>query len=162
MDELHNENVETEVVEDSIEQVSAEQSQQETSDDSQTEKFEETVYTQADVDVLRAEIDDLKQYKPEEKSEAEIKLQEKAEILWNKQVSFEIEKNGLEVFSDFIRADVDDTDALQSQITKLKEIVGALELSNSYQPTNHMQVDAYSIAKKNRSPLDMISAKLNS
>ncbi|MED4619395.1 xanthine phosphoribosyltransferase [Priestia megaterium] len=128
----------------------------------QVEESEEKTYTQADIDNLQAKIDELIQYKPEEVNDAEIKLQEKAETLWNKQVDLDLKEHGLEVFKDFIRADVDDTDALQKQITKLKEIVGVLELSNSYQPTNYKPVDAYSIAKKNRNSIDMISAKLKS
>lgn len=130
-------------------------------ENSQVEEVEEKTYTQADIDALQSQIDELKQYKPEEKSEAEIKLQEKAQQLWDKQIDLELKANGLEVFKDFIRADVDDADALEKQISKLKEIVGALELSNTYQPTNHKPVDAYSIAKKNKDTKSMISAKLN-
>ncbi|HDR7414086.1 TPA: xanthine phosphoribosyltransferase [Bacillus toyonensis] len=125
------------------------------------DELQDKVYTQADIDKLQSQIDELNQYKPEEKSEAEIKLQEKAETLWQKQVDLELKEQGLEVFKDFIKADVDDTDALQKQISKLKEIVGALELSNSYQPTNHKPVDAYSLAKKSKDAKSMISAKLN-
>ena len=123
---------------------------------------EEKTYTQADIDALQAQIDDLVQYKPQELSEQEIKLAEKAKQLWEKQLDLELKSNGLEVFKDFIRVDVDDMDALNTQITKLKEIFGTLELSNGYQPTNRKPVDAYSIAKKNKNVKDMISAKLNS
>jgi len=123
---------------------------------------EEKTYTQADIDALQAQIDELAQYKPQELSEQEIKLQEKSLQLWQKQVDLELKEQGLEVFKDFIRVDVDDTDALNTQITKLKEIVGTLELSNGYQPTNYKPVDAYSIAKKGKNVKDMISAKLNS
>ena len=56
---------------------------------------------------------------------------------------------------------MDDTDSLHKQITKLKETVGKLELSNSYQPTNHKPIDAYSIAKKNKDAKSMIGAKLS-
>ena len=161
MEESNNKNIETEVVEDSIEEVKTGQSQKEISNDTQAEKVEEKIYTQADIDALQAQIDELLQHKPEKKSEAEVKLQEKAQNLWEKQVAIELKEHGLEVFNDFIRAEVDDTEALQSQISKLKEIVGALELSNSYQPTNNKPVDAYSIAKKNKDTKSMIGAKLN-
>lgn len=153
MEEL-NENNETVEVDESVEE--------EAIGNAQVEESEEKTYTQADIDNLQAKIDELIQYKPEEVNEAESKLQEKAESLWDKQVDLELKEHGLGVFKDFIRADVDDTDALNKQISKLKKIVGALELSNSYQPTNHKPVDAYSIAKKNKSPIDMIKAKLNS
>ncbi|WP_283751130.1 xanthine phosphoribosyltransferase [Bacillus cereus] len=122
---------------------------------------QDRVYTQADIDNLQSQIDELSKYKPQELNEVEIKLQEKVDTLWHKQVDLELKEQGLEVFKDFIRADVDDTEALNNQITKLKEIVGTLELSNSYQPTNHKQVDGYSIAKKNKDTKSMISQKLN-
>ncbi|CKF24887.1 Uncharacterised protein [Streptococcus pneumoniae] len=122
---------------------------------------QDRVYTQTDIDNLQSQIDELSKYKSQELNEVEIKLQEKAENLWHKQVDLELKEQGLAVFKDFIRADVDDTEALNNQITKLKEIVGMLELSNSYQPTNHKQVDGYSIAKKNKDTKSMISQKLN-
>lgn len=126
------------------------------SNESQTENVEDKFYTQAEVDELKAQIDELLQYKPKEKDEAEIRL----EKVWQREVHSTLKDEGLEIFAEFIRADVDDTDALNTQITKLKEIVGKLELSNSYQPTNHKSVDAYSIAKKNKDTKSMISQKL--
>lgn len=125
------------------------------------DESQDRIYTQTDIDKLQSQIDELSKYKPKDLSEAEIKLQEKTETLWQKQVDLELKGQGLGVFKDFIRADVDDTEALNNQITKLKEIVGKLELSNSYQPTNHKPVDAYSIAKKSKNAKDMIGAKFN-
>ncbi|MFB7304652.1 xanthine phosphoribosyltransferase [Heyndrickxia sporothermodurans] len=124
--------------------------------DTHKEKVEEKLFTQEDVDKLQAQIDELLQHKPKEKDEVELRL----EKVWQREVQSTLKEEGLEIFQDFIRADVDDTDALNIQITKLKEIVGKLELSNSYQPTNHKSVDAYSVAKKNRDAKSMISEKL--
>ncbi|MED5103143.1 xanthine phosphoribosyltransferase [Niallia circulans] len=137
------------------------ESVEQTSDDTSHVEVEEKVYTQADIDALQAQIDELQQYKPQELSEQEVKLQEKAQLLWEKEISQTLKDEGLDIFIEFIRADVDDTDALQSQISKLKEIVGALELSNSYQPTNHKPVDGYSLAKKKKDVKGMIGEKLN-
>ncbi|MGF9738585.1 xanthine phosphoribosyltransferase [Priestia megaterium] len=123
----------------------------------QDEVVEEKTYTQADIDNLQAQIDELAQYRPKEVSEADIRLEQ----VWQREVAQTLKEEGLEIFSEFIRADVDDNNALQSQITKLKEIVGALELSNSYQPTNHKSPDAYSLAKKNKDVKSMISQKLS-
>ena len=72
-----------------------------------------------------------------------------------------MKEEGIELFADFINVSVDDTEALQSQIIKLKGIIGQLELSNGYKPTNHKQVDGYSLAKKNKDVKSMIGQKLN-
>ena len=133
----------------------------EDSDKDDKEHTDEKTYTQTDVDALLAQIDELSKYKPQEKSEQEVKLEEKEKELWSKEVSFTLKEEGLDVFAEFIQADVNDKDSLVRQITKLKEIVGQLELSNTYQPTNHKQVDGYSIAKKNKDVASMIKNKLN-
>lgn len=160
MEEL-NKNVEAIEVDEVVETELAETAQEEIPDEPSQVEVEEKTYTQADIDNLQAQIDELIQYTPKEVSEAEIKLQEKAETLWQKQVDLELKEQGLEVFKDFIKADVDDTDALNKQISKLKEIVGSLELSSGYQPSNHKPVDGYSIAKKNKDVNGMIKNKLN-
>lgn len=122
---------------------------------------EEKVYSKAEVDDLIAQLEDLSKYKPQELSDHEIKLQEKELLLWEKEISQSLKDEGLELFSDFIRVEIDDTESLRLQISKLKEIIGVLELSNTYQPTNHKNIDAYSIAKKNKDTKSMISSKLN-
>ena len=133
----------------------------EDSDKDDKEHTDEKTYTQTDVDALLAQIDELSKYKPQEKSEQEVKLEEKEKELWSKEVSFTLKEEGLDVFAEFIQADVNDKDSLVRQITKLKEIVSQLELSNTYQPTNHKQVDGYSIDKKNKDVASMIKNKLN-
>lgn len=120
----------------------------------------EKFYTQSDIDALQAQVDELSQYKPKELSEDEQKAHAERQELWQERVNLTLEKNGLEVFAEFIRADMGDKQSLEKQITKLKEIVGALEISNGYQPTNHKPADAYSIAKKNKDVAGMIKNKL--
>ncbi|WP_374187619.1 xanthine phosphoribosyltransferase [Priestia aryabhattai] len=125
------------------------------------EQVEEKFYTQEDIDALQAQVDELSQYKPNELTDDEVKIQEKLESIWQREVNATLKEEGLEIFSEFINAGVDDTDALNKQITKLKEIVGKIKLSNGYQPTNHKSVDGYSLAKKNKDSKSMISEKLN-
>ncbi|MFJ8069991.1 xanthine phosphoribosyltransferase [Peribacillus sp. NPDC096447] len=129
------------------------------SEDNQ-EVVEEKTYTQADIDALQAQVDELSQYKPKELTEDETKIQQKLESIWDREVNQTLKEEGLEIFAEFIKADVDDTETLKKQITKLKEIVGSLELSNGYQPSNHKTVDGYSIAKKNKDVNGMIREKL--
>lgn len=122
---------------------------------------EEKTYSQEEVDGLHKQIEELSQYKPKELTDDEVKIQQKLESIWQREVTQTLKEEGIEIFADFINVSIDDTEALQSQITKLKEIVGQLELANGYKPTNHKQVDGYSIAKKNKDVKNMIGHKLN-
>ena len=71
------------------------------------------------------------------------------ESIWKREVAQTLKEEGVEVF-DFINVSVDDTEALNNQITRLKEIIGQLELANGYKPTNHKQADGYSVARKTK------------
>ncbi|OOR22339.1 hypothetical protein [Bacillus cereus] len=125
------------------------------------EVVEEKTYSQEEVDVLQEQIDELSQYKPKELTDDEIKIQQKLESIWQREVAQTLKEEGVEVFADFINVSVDDMETLSNQITRLKEIIGQLELANGYKPTNHKQVDGYSVAKKNKDTKSMISQKLN-
>ncbi|HDR8016495.1 TPA: xanthine phosphoribosyltransferase [Bacillus cereus] len=150
MDEINNQ----EQVQD-VEETEIEETQQ------NEEVVEEKTYSQEEVDALQEKIDELSQYKPKELTDDEIKIQQKLESIWQREVAQTLKEEGVEVFTDFINVSVDDTEALNNQITKLKEIISQLELANGYKPTNHKQVDGYSIAKKNKDAKSMISQKLN-
>ncbi|AJG59078.1 xanthine phosphoribosyltransferase [Bacillus cereus] len=150
MDEINNQEQVQDVEETEIE------------DTQQTDEIvEEKTYSQEEVNELQEQIDELSQYKPKELTDDEIKIQQKLEAIWQREVTHILKEEGVEVFADFINVSVDDTEALNNQITKLKEIIGQLELANGYKPTNHKQVDSYSIAKKNKDTKSMISQKLN-
>lgn len=125
------------------------------------EVVEEKTYSQEEVDVLQEQIDELSQYEPKELTDDEIKIQQKLESIWQREVAQTLKEEGVEVFADFINVSVDDTETLSNQITRLKEIIGQLELANGYKPTNHKQVDGYSVAKKNKDTKSMICQKLN-
>ncbi|HHB3507585.1 TPA: xanthine phosphoribosyltransferase, partial [Bacillus cereus] len=81
------------------------------------EIIEEKTYSQEEVDVLQEQIDELSQYKPKELTDDEIKIQQKLEAIWQREVTQILKEEGVEVFADFISVSVDDTEALNNQIT---------------------------------------------
>lgn len=123
---------------------------------------------EVDVDALIKENEDLKaqlaeietQQVEEEKSEKEIELEQREQKLWHKEVSIVLKENGLDAFIDFIKVDVGDDKALLEQVSKLKGIVGDIEMKNSYKPTDNKAVDEYSIARKNKDVKSMIGSKI--
>lgn len=128
----------------------------------------EIVEEEVDIDALVKENEDLKaqlkeiqaQQVVEEKSEKEIELEQRELKLWNKEVSIVLKENGLDAFIDFIKVGVGEDKALLEQVGKLKEIVGDIEMKNSYKPTDNKAVDEYSIARKNRDVKSMIGSKI--
>ena len=123
---------------------------------------------EVDVDALIKENEDLKaqlaeietQQVEEEKSEKEIELEQREQKLWHKEVSIVLKENGLDAFIDFIKVDVGEDKALLEQVSKLKGIVGDIEMKNSYKPTDNKAVDEYSIARKNKDVKSMIGSKI--
>ena len=128
----------------------------------------EIVEEEIDVDALIKENEDLKaqlaemetQLVDEEKSEKEIELEQREQKLWHKEVSIVLKENGLDAFIDFIQVDVGEDKALLEQVSKLKGIVGDIEMKNSYKPTDNKAVDEYSIARKNKDVKSMIGSKI--
>ncbi|BCC07193.1 TPA: xanthine phosphoribosyltransferase [Bacillus cereus] len=153
MDEIHNQEQQEQVQD--VNETEVEEIQQ------TDEIIENKTYSQEEIDVLHNQIEELSQYKPKELTEDEVKIQQKLTDLWQREVTQTLKEEGVQMFADFIKVDVDDKDTLKSQITKLKEIIGTLELSNSYQPTNHKNPNGYDVAKKNKDTKSMISQKLN-
>lgn len=152
---------ETDAVEEEVAPI--EDENEENADSEIVEEVEEV-----DVDALIKENEDLKaqlaeiqtQEVEEEKSEKEIELEQREQKLWNKEVSIVLKENGLDAFIDFIKVDVGEDKALLEQVSKLKEIVGDIEMKNSYKPTDNKAVDEYSIARKNKDVKSMIGSKI--
>ncbi|ABS21606.1 xanthine phosphoribosyltransferase [Bacillus cereus group sp. BfR-BA-01119] len=148
-----------------MQEINNQEQQEQAKDVEETQQNEEIVeektYSQEEVDLLYNQIEELSQYKPKELTDDEIKIQQKLESIWKREVAQTLKEEGVEVFADFFNVSVDDTEALNNQIIRLKEIIGQLELANGYKPTNHKQVDGYIIAKKNKDTKSMISQKLN-
>ena len=134
-------------------------------ENAETEIVEEE---EVDVDALIKENEDLKaqlaemetQLVDEEKSEKEIELEQREQKLWQKEVSIVLKENGLDAFIDFIKVEVGEDKALLEQVSKLKGIVGDIEMKNSYKPTDNKAVDEYSVARKNKDVKSMISSKI--
>lgn len=139
-------------------------------DDENEENAESEIVEEeeVDVDALIKENEDLKaqlaeietQQVEEEKSEKEIELEQREQKLWHKEVSIILKENGLDAFIDFIKVDVGEDKALLEQVSKLKGIVGDIEMKNSYKPTDNKAVDEYSIARKNKDVKSMIGSKI--
>lgn len=129
---------------------------------------EAKTYTQEDIDALQSQIDELIQYKSQEKTEQEkaleaqeLKLAEKQVDLWQRHVQVELKSAGLEDFAEFVQVDVDDLVGLENKVKQLKQILGARELDGSFKPAGHRSADTYSVAEKQRDPVGMIGAKLS-
>lgn len=153
---------ETETVEEEVAPIEDDKDKKEENADS------EIVEEEIDVEALIKENEDLKaqlekiqaQQVVEEKSEKELELEQRELKLWNKEVSIVLKENGLDAFIDFIKVGVGEDKALLEQVGKLKEIVGDIEMKNSYKPTDNKAVDEYSIARKNRDVKSMIGSKI--
>lgn len=80
--------------------------------------------------------------------------------LWNERIELRLEKAGLLEFRDFITVEVGDKELLESKINQLSEIVEGIKSQNTYVPTEHKSVDAYSIAKNKKDVIGMLKAKI--
>lgn len=107
-------------------------------------------------DVLNPIQQELHQYKPAEKSDAEKALEQKQADLWQKEVSLTLKSEGLEAFAEFFN--VNDTDELNVKVKKFKAIINDMNIDNSYKPSDHKSTDKYSNAKSKGDTLGMIKA----
>lgn len=130
--------------------------------DNQTQQQEKT-YTQEEVDALlqplQAQVKELEQYKPVEKSEAEKAIEAKQRELWQKEVNLSLKEAGLSDFAEFFSAT--DSETLQKQIDKFNEVLKARKIDNSYNPTDHKAADKYSVFEKEKNTVGMLSEKLS-
>lgn len=108
---------------------------------------------------VMSERDNLLQYKPVEKSDAEKALEQREQELFKKELSIELKASGLEDFADFIN--VGNVDELKSKIEALNKILEARKVNTSYVPDDHKQTSAYDQAASKNDVTGMISAKLS-
>lgn len=111
--------------------------------------------------------EDLEEETPEAVEEApapvddkETALQSRLEALWQREVNVELKQAGLEKFAGFISVEVDDSEGLASKVKELKALLENFEVEQTYQPTNHTNTDAYSLAFAKRDPKAMLKARL--
>lgn len=118
--------------------------------------------TKWETDILQpvmSERDNLLQYKPVEKSDAEKALEKREQELFKKELSIELKTNGLEDFADFIN--VENVDELKSKIEALNKILASRKVNTSYVPDDHKQTSAYDQSASKNDVTGMISAKLS-
>lgn len=124
---------------------------------------ENRTYTQEQVDSLinplKAQVAELEQYRPKEKTDTEKALEQKAAELWQKEVGLTLKEHGLDAFADFI--DATDTDGLTKQVESLKTILAKKGLDGSYKPSDHRNNDKYSLAEQKGDTTQMIAHKLS-
>ncbi|MEK6990461.1 hypothetical protein NST08_09475 [Paenibacillus sp. FSL K6-1566] len=108
---------------------------------------------------VMTERNDLLQFKPVEKSDAEKALEQREQELFKKEMSIELKAHGLEDFADFIN--VEKVDELKSKIESLNKILEARKVNSSYIPDDHKQTTAYDQAASKNDVTGMISAKLS-
>ncbi|KOP64104.1 hypothetical protein AMS62_01735 [Bacillus sp. FJAT-18019] len=108
---------------------------------------------------VMTERNDLLQFKPVEKSDAEKALEQREQELFKKELSIELKANGLEDFADFIN--VEKVDELKSKIELLNKILEARKVNSSYVPDDHKQTTAYDQAASKNDVTGMINAKLS-
>ena len=70
------------------------------------EIVEEKTYSKEEVDLLYNQIEELSQYKPKELTDDEIKIQQKLESIWKREVAQTLKEEGVEVFADLDRKSV--------------------------------------------------------
>jgi molecular chaperone GrpE len=116
--------------------------------------------TKWESDVLNPLQQELLQYMPVEKSDAEKALELKQAELWQKEVSLTLKSEGLVAFSDFFNAN--DSDELSAKVTKFKQIINDMKIDNSYKPSEHKSTDKYSQHEKSGNVVGMIETKLAS
>lgn len=134
---------------------------------------EQSTFTQEQVDALRTEwiekelsplqeqVNELMQYKPQEKTEQEFALEQRELALWEREVSIVLKDEKLEEFAEFLNVNVNDLEALNAKVAKLKAILGERELKDSFKPDAHKSSDKYSIAEKQKDAVGMIGTKLS-
>ena len=131
---------------------------------------EEVNFTQEQVDAMKnewlenefnpivQERDNLLQYKPVEKSEAEIALETSQQELTNNQIQFELKQAGLEKFSAFFNAK--NVDEVKPLIEQFNALLADVKKDMGYIPTNHKQDDPYSKFAKDKDTKGMIGSKI--
>lgn len=118
---------------------------------------EKNKWIKEELEPIQLQITELEKYKPKEKSDAEIALEQKELELWNKEKNLILKENNLHEFVDFFN--VNNSEQLNEQINLLNKILDTRKLNNNYIPDSNVNKnDSYSQAKKNNDTLGMVKA----
>lgn len=105
------------------------------------------------------ERDNLLQFKPVEKSDAEKQLEQRELELFKKEIGIELKANQIDDFAEFIN--VSNPDELKGKIEALKSILDARKINGAYKPDDHKQQTAYDVAASKNDVKGMVGAKLS-
>ncbi|MDD2288023.1 MAG: hypothetical protein PHY55_04230 [Bacteroidales bacterium] len=128
--------------------------------DEQIQELITTEKSKWENEILKPLQEDLKQYKPKEKTDTEKTLEQKEKELFEKEINLTLKEHGLQEFAGFFN--VSNADELNKQIEDFKKVLKTRDEKNNFVPGDHQKnKDAYSIAEKNKDVSGMISAKLS-
>lgn len=113
----------------------------------------------AELEPLHQQIKELEQFKPVQKTDTEIALEQKANELFEKEKALTLKEAGLQEFAVFFI--VDNIDDLQMKIEQFNKILTSKLLDNTYKPESHKTSDKYSLAEKKGDTVSMIGSKIS-
>lgn len=108
---------------------------------------------------LTTERDELLQFKPVAKTDAEKALEQREKDLFTKEVGIELKANQMDDFAEFFN--VSNAEELNVKITALKKILDTRKINGAYKPEDHKQQSAYDVAAAKNDVTGMVSAKLS-
>lgn len=108
---------------------------------------------------ILSERDSLLQFKPVEKSDAEIALEQREMELFKKEIGIELKANKMDDFAEFFN--VSNVDELKVKVAQMTKILDTRKLNVSYVPNDHKQTSAYDQAAAKGDVTGMIGAKLS-
>ena len=138
------------------------QEQREKYNDEQRAEIEKMVQSEGDrvrtsySQKLRALEEEVNKLKPAQKTEEELKLEQKEKDLWQKEINLTLKENDLDGFGEFVTAK--DAGDLKGKMDKLKAVLKDKRIDNSFKPEDHKQTDAFSEAQSKGDPLGMVKA----
>lgn len=108
---------------------------------------------------LTTERDELLQFKPVDKTDAEKALEQREKDLFTKEVGIELKANQMDDFAEFFN--VSNAEELNVKVTALKKILDTRKINGAYKPEDHKQQSAYDVAAAKNDVTGMVSAKLS-
>lgn len=102
------------------------------------------------------ERDNLLQFKPIEKSDAEKALEQRELELFKKEIGIELKANQIDDFAEFIQ--VSNMDELKTKIEALNTVLEARKINGAYKPDDHKQQTAYDVVRSKGDTQGMIKA----
>lgn len=108
---------------------------------------------------LTTERDELLQFKPVDKTDAEKALEQREKDLFTKEVGIELKANQMDDFAEFFN--VSNAEELNVKVAALKKILDTRKINGAYKPEDHKQQSAYDVAAAKNDVTGMVSAKLS-